>query len=83
MFPFPFRYRGVNGRSLPQAMNLANKYNVRGGVEFGFMSATLDRRVAMHYASAKRESPALLFEMKMGMIDRGADLSWLSQVCGG
>eukprot|EP00967_Tisochrysis_lutea_P106449 scaffold163249_cov49-Tisochrysis_lutea.AAC.1 len=60
-------------------MRVPDKYNVKGGVEFGFMSATLDRRVAMHYAGAGTEKSAILLEMQMGMIDRGADLSWLSQ----
>ena len=72
-------YRGISGRHLPKLMHEADKYNVRGGVEFGFMSCTLDRRVAMHYASGRKDQSAVLFEMQMGMIDRGAELSWISQ----
>ena len=37
-----------------------------------------DRQVAMHYASAPGR-PALLFEMQMGMVDRGCELDWISQ----
>ena len=54
-----------------------NEFNVKGGVDFGFMSTTLDERVAMGYASRGRVR--VVFEMQMGMIDRGANLSWLSQ----
>ena len=47
---------------------------------FGFTSTTLERGVAVDYAYSRKSSPILL-EMKMGMIDRGADFAWLSQVC--
>ena len=34
----------------------------------------------MHYAGVSDESTSsTVFEMQMGMVDRGADLSWLSQ----
>ena len=42
------------------------------------MSTTFKREVAMHYASEPGK-PALLFEIQMGMIDRGAELGWISQ----
>ena len=53
--------------------------DVRGGVEFSFMSTTLDREVALAYARRKSSGAQLVFEVQMGMIDRGADLTWLSQ----
>ena len=56
-----------------------NKYNVRGGVETAFMSGTLDRRVAASYASNSDNGVGMVYEYHLGMIDRGADLSWLSQ----
>ena len=37
---------------------------------------TDDRAVATTYAGA---SAATIFEMEMGLVDRGADLRWLSQ----
>ena len=46
------------------------------------MSTTFDRDVAMRYAVGTAGKPALVFEMQMGMIDRGAELSWISQVGG-
>ena len=50
---------------------------VKGGVEFGFMSTTMDKQVALSYASADNRGTVL--EIQMGMIDRGADLTWVSQ----
>ncbi len=44
------------------------------------MSTTFDRGVAMCYAVGNAGKPALVFEMQMGMIDRGAELGWISQV---
>jgi hypothetical protein len=56
---------------------------VRGGIEYGFSSTTTDREQALHYATAggagKDGDAMTIFEMQMGMVDRGADLSWLSQ----
>ena len=44
--------------------------------QFGFSSTTVDRDQALYYAKGKAST---VFEMEMGMIDRGADFSWLSQ----
>jgi len=54
---------------------------VRGGIEYGFSSTTTDKAQALHYAGAEDTSDhaSTVFEMQMGMVDRGADLSWLSQ----
>ena len=51
---------------------------MRGGIERAFMSTTFDRAAALHYASQPGK-PAIVFEMQMGMLDRGAELGWLSQ----
>lgn len=51
-----------------------------GVVEFGFMSTTTDRAVALNYAS--NGGPSAVFEIQMGLVDRGADISWLSQYPG-
>ena len=75
-------YRGVSGGVLPPSFWQPDAAsNVRGGVEFSFLSTTLDRRVAMHYAAtASADGRAgVLFEIRQGLVDRGADLSWLSQ----
>ena len=56
---------------------LACAEGVKGGIESAFMSTTFEREVAMHYASQPGK-PALVFEIQMGMIDRGAELRWVS-----
>merc|ERR1712194_416920 len=71
-------YRGMQGGRLPEAFQKANMYNVRGGVEYGFMSTTTDRDVALQYARSGDEM-SMVLQMQLGMVDRGADLSWLSQ----
>jgi ankyrin repeat protein len=71
-------YRGISGRVLPDQFWRGAGH---GGVEFAFMSTTTDRKVAMQYAKQRNSDnkAATVMEIKMGMIDRGADLAWLSQ----
>ena len=71
-------YRGVSGGRLPRQFRVANEYGVRGGIDPSFMSTTTDRAVALAYASAT-SGPGVVFEIRQGMVDRGADISWLSQ----
>ena len=54
-----------------------SEYNVRGGVEYAFMSATAEREVALEYA--QDSAAGVIFEIHQAMVDRGAELSWLSQ----
>ena len=42
------------------------------------MSTTTEQSVAMGYASGQR-SAGIVIEVQQGMVDRGADISWLSQ----
>lgn len=70
-------YRGVSGGVLPPEFWQPNEFGVKGGVEFAFTSTTLDREVAVTYASSGKVG--MLMEIQQGMVDRGADLSWLSQ----
>ena len=72
-------YRGASKLMLPKAMRKRNSHQVRGGVEYGFMSTTLNARVAHGYATGDTHAPSTLFEAQMGMVDRGAQLDWLSQ----
>ena len=69
-------YRAPGGL-LPGTFSSEDKFGVCGGVEYAFMSATLNRDVALQYASRSRAG--ILFELKPGLADRGADLAWLSQ----
>jgi hypothetical protein len=43
-----------------------------------FLSTTFDREVALAYARAPGR-PGIVFEMQLGMVDRGAELGWISQ----
>ena len=70
-------YRGIRDKGLPDAFWKANESGVKGGIETAFMSTTLDRNVAMQYAGDGKIG--VIFEIQQGMIDRGADLMWISQ----
>ena len=70
-------YRGISGMRLPDKFFHEDEHGLRGGIEFGFMSATSDQSVAMTYASNK--DPSLVYEIDQGMLDRGASLQWFSQ----
>jgi hypothetical protein len=74
-------FRGAAGGVLPAEFWKPNKQNVRGGIELAFMSTTTDRDIALHYGGAANASdkPSIIFEMQMGMIDRGAPVQWCSQ----
>ena len=69
-------YRGFQGSMLPAQFWSKNEFNVAGGCEYGFTSTTTDRAQAMHYAQG---CASTVMEMQMGMVDRGAELSWVSQ----
>lgn len=71
-------YRGLTGGVLPDSFWTPDEQNVRGGCEYGFLSTTSDKVVASTYAASGGKA-GIVFEMSMGMVDRGADLSWLSQ----
>ena len=74
-------WRGIKGAKLPKTFWVANDMGVRGGIEYGFSSTTTDKKQALQYAShgCKDGDAMTIFEMQMGMVDRGADLTWLSQ----
>ena len=65
--------------ALPDEFWKRNEFGVRGGVECGHMSTTLDRNVAMGYASGDKAKTGIVIECQQGMVNRGADISWLSQ----
>ena len=70
-------YRGLGGVLLPDSF-WSKAEGFRGGVERGLMSATADRAVAMQY-SGKNGKRCTIFEILVGRVDIGADLSWVSQ----
>lgn len=53
-----------------------DEYGARGGVEFGIMSTTKSKSVAVQY-SAHGGVPTI-FQIEIGQVDRGAELNWIS-----
>ena len=77
-------YRGVAQMRLPKRFFVKDPMtNIAGGVEYGFSSTTRDRATAVFYA---KETDALvastILKAQMGMVDRGADIGFLSQFPG-
>ena len=64
---------------LPDEFWEANKYGVKGGVEPAFMSTTQEVDVATGYAAGDGSKMGIVLEIRQGMVNRGADISWLSQ----
>ena len=71
-------FRGMHSMVLPPQFQTVNEYGVKGAIESGFMSTTTAREVAMSYA-AQGSTAGHILEMQQGMIDRGADIRFLSQ----
>jgi len=69
-------YRGMSGRLFPPSFWHKDSSGVMGGVELAFMSTTPDRSVAYQYSQDKF---GIVVEIQQGMIDRGAEIAWLSQ----
>lgn len=79
-------FRGTKGGRLPGKFWKPNSDNIRGGIEVAFMSTTTNRAVAMNFASEveggqgkKVTKPSVVFEIQMGMVDRGAAVQCFSQ----
>eukprot|EP00959_Pyramimonas_sp_CCMP1952_P231172 4832390-Pyramimonas_sp.AAC.1 len=59
-------WRGSTKVKLPESFTKKHKWNLRGGIEFGFASMTQDRAQAVHYA----EGAALtVFQARQGLVD--------------
>ena len=76
-------YRAVSGGMLPQAFFDPDEDGNIGGVEIAFLSTTTDRTLAlMHERSTREEQrlrPSMLFQIKIGLADKSADVEWVSQ----
>ena len=64
---------------LPKPFLEPNAHNIRGGVEYGFSSTTMEREVAVKYSQGAANEASMIFEMQQGMVNRGAFIGWLSQ----
>ena len=65
--------------ALPDQFWTPNEFGVRGGIENAFMSTTLVRDVAMGYAIGDSSKIGIVIEVQQGMVNRGADISFISQ----
>ena len=72
-------YRGIARRTMPKKMLNKGMDNARGGIEYGFSSASTKRHEAERYATKDKATTPVMLEITQGLIDRGADLEWLSQ----
>jgi 5-hydroxyisourate hydrolase-like protein (transthyretin family) len=77
-------YRGLGGTlQLPDSFTNADENGCKGYCEFGFMSTTADRNVAVQYSGVRDKKPqASIMEIRPNAVDRGADISEFSQYPG-
>jgi hypothetical protein len=74
-------YRGLGGRvDLPDIFFQIDDKGCSGFAEWGFLSTTSDRDVALGYSGVKERRPkAMVMVIETSSIDRGADISEFSQ----
>jgi ankyrin repeat protein len=77
-------YRGLGGKvDLPDIFFQVDCYGCSGYAEWGFLSTTSDRDVALGYSGVKERRPkAMVMVIETSSIDRGADISEFSQYPG-
>ena len=77
-------YRGLGGlMDLPDHFFNADENGASGFVDWGFMSTTSDRDVALGYSGVKQRRPrAMVMVIEVTAVDRGADISEFSQYPG-
>jgi hypothetical protein len=74
-------YRGLGGlMDLPEQFFRADEHGCKGFAEWGFMSTTSDKAIALQYSGAGEGRPLpMVMEMVVGAVDRGACIRELSQ----
>jgi hypothetical protein len=77
-------YRGLGGdKVLPGSFFKSDSKGRKGILEWGFMSTTADKAIAVMYSGIKEGKPfPSIFEIESGAVDRGADISGFSQYPG-
>ena len=73
-------YRGMGGVKLPDSFSSAGEDGACGGTEYGFMSTTTSKEVAVSYIGKK--ALPLIFEIELGAVDKGCPMSGVSQFPG-
>ena len=74
-------YRGLGGAlDLPDSFFRSDERGCKGYAEWGFMSTTSDKEVALRYSGVKEGRPCpTVLVMRVGAVDRGACIRELSQ----
>jgi ankyrin repeat protein len=74
-------FRGTGGlASLPEHFSKPDEFNCRGMTEWGFMSCSAQKEVAMGYSGAAEGRPhAMVLEIEPSFVDHGAVVSEFSQ----
>jgi hypothetical protein len=74
-------YRGLGGlMDLPQYFWKHDVHGCRGYMEYGFMSTTSNKSIAIQYSGVVEGRPhAMLLQMSVGSVDRGACIAPFSQ----
>ena len=77
-------YRGLGGdRTFPPFFFKSDTCGRKGMLEWGFTSTTMDKQMAIQYSGIKEGKPfPTIFEIEVGAVDRGADISSFSQYPG-
>jgi hypothetical protein len=77
-------YRGLGGTmDLPDHFYNADVQGCKGFAEWGFMSTTANRKVAVQYSGVADGKPkCMVLELRVGAVDRGACLQKFSQYQG-
>ena len=77
-------YRGTGGRmALPAQFSRADRHGCRGFTEWGFMSTTSSKRVAIQYSGVREGRPLpKVLVVRVGAVDRGACIADFSQYPG-
>jgi ankyrin repeat protein len=77
-------YRSLGGLiDLPDHFVHADENGVSGFMDWGFISMTTDRDVALGYSGMKQRRPkAIVMVVEVSSVDRGADISLFSQYPG-
>jgi ankyrin repeat protein len=76
-------YRGFGGLKLPEQFYVAPKSGYRGFVEWGFISTTSDKAVAIQYTGIAKGRPfPTVLQVRPAAVDHGGDIGEYSQFPG-
>jgi hypothetical protein len=71
-------YRGLGGKDFPESFSRRDSHGCKGYSDWGFMSTTADKDVAVDYSGLGGPLPRLL-EIRVSSVDRGACIREFSQ----